>query len=648
MWLVKIIGYALAAMYPVLIFFAVCVFHFPLRLISLMLLVFAASVLLIRREKISAAPFVMGLIAVFVIITNSEAVLKFYPVIINLLFLCTFALSLRERGGIIYTFAQLGDKTIKWNAHQGGIQDYCRKVTYVWCMFFVFNAAAACYTVFLQETSVWALYNGLVSYLLMGCLFAAEFICRIKMQKKLSKMISLSAMTAESRNADDIICYAGTFSDGNYKRWKDYLRETAAVREFINRKAVDKIILHSDDFWYFIVALTAALQCKKEVYVSSNYSYEFIKTLIDEKTLCLFDTDSEYAASISSVIAETQPVHDTALPPVARDAHVYLFTSGSTGEPKGVLHEINELEDDNDSIGERWRGDFQKRILVSSVNPHHAFGIVFAAIKPFLYGVPFRRERITQPDDFLYLGSEKYIFITTPSFLKMSTKDPSLTEAVKTVRDIAIVTAGGVLYRNEAQSVCDCYGSFPLEIYGSTETGAVGWRINRDDESEWWTPTHGVRTELGDDGCLIFYCGAIHGGVFHSSDLAQLRDDGKFKLLGRKDSIVKIAEKRVSLIEVQNRIRQTGLAEDAAVFALASEKRQYLAAVVVLSCEGRSILENKKHAERVKLFRSQLGGFLEPVTIPRRWRFVSELPYNGVGKLQKQEMVALFDKEIEE
>ena len=86
MWLVKIIGYALAAMYPVLIFFAVCVFHFPLRLISLMLLVFAASVLLIRREKISAAPFVMGLIAVFVIITNSEAVLKFYPVIINLLF----------------------------------------------------------------------------------------------------------------------------------------------------------------------------------------------------------------------------------------------------------------------------------------------------------------------------------------------------------------------------------------------------------------------------------------------------------------------------------------------------------------------------------------------------------------------------------
>ena len=397
-----------------------------------------------------------------------------------------------------------------------------------------------------------------------------------------------------------------------------------------------------------IVALTAALQCKKEVYVSSNYSYEFIKTLIDEKTLCLFDTDSEYAASISSVIAETQPVHDTALPPVARDAHVYLFTSGSTGEPKGVLHEINELEDDNDSIGERWRGDFQKRILVSSVNPHHAFGIVFAAIKPFLYGVPFRRERITQPDDFLYLGSEKYIFITTPSFLKMSTKDPSLTEAVKTVRDIAIVTAGGVLYRNEAQSVCDCYGSFPLEIYGSTETGAVGWRINRDDESEWWTPTHGVRTELGDDGCLIFYCGAIHGGVFHSSDLAQLRDDGKFKLLGRKDSIVKIAEKRVSLIEVQNRIRQTGLAEDAAVFALTSEKRQYLAAVVVLSCEGRSILENKKHAERVKLFRSQLGAFLEPVTIPRRWRFVSELPYNGVGKLQKQEMVALFDKEIEE
>lgn len=644
----KITGYILAVLYPAAVFLSVSVFHFPVRLVGFVIIVLAASLLLLKKGKVPVAPLIMGIVAFTVILTDSEIVLRFYPVAVNLVFLFTFGMSLRHDETVIFTFACLGDKSIKWNGNIKTVQRYCRRVTCVWCVFFVVNGSIAAFTVFQQSTGIWALYNGLVSYILIGCLFAAEFIVRGRMQKRISRGFSLSSMSVNSRDKDAIVCYSGKFSQGDFKLWKDYLNETAALRKFISSKDIEKVILHSDDFWYFIVGLTAVLQCGKEAYVSSNYSFEFIKPLIDSKTLCLSADKFSYSECIPEIIGDVNDITDVSLPPVPEDSRVYLFTSGSTGEPKGVLHEIRELEWDNDSIGDKWRGDFQKRLLVSSVNPHHAFGIVFAAIKPFVYGVPFRREKISQPDDFLHLGNEKYAFITTPSFLKMSVKDPAIGESMKIIRDISIVTAGGVLRRNEALEVNRAYGSHPLEIYGSTETGAVGWRINKDDESEWWTPTKDVVVESGDDGCLVFYCSAIHGGIFHSSDLADLREDGKFKLIGRKDSVVKIAEKRVSLIEVENRIIQTGLAKDTVVFAMSSEKRQYLAAVVVLSKKGEELLGAENHAGRMKVFRSRLFEYLEPVTIPKRWRFVQEIPYNSMGKLQKQEVLALFDKEIED
>lgn len=649
----KIIGYALTAAYPFLVFLTAAVFNLPPKTTGLIVVAVAAVLFFIGKGKSRLAPLVMCVLALLMTVTRREIFLFVYPVAINILLCVVFAASLRKNGGIVWLFAQLGDKSVKWSASRGAVQKYCRNVTRVWCGFFIINAGMSLATVFRGEAGFWALYNGLVAYILIGCLFAGEFAVRLRVQKKQAECVPLVSMAADSREKDRIVCFSGSFGEGRFKFWGDYLTETAAVRRFIHEREADKIILYAEDFWHFIVGFTAALQCKKDVYVSSNNSSGFIGSLMDENTLYLSEEEAPPAgerwrsACIPRIIRDGGGTSGEELPPIAPTARVYLFTSGSTGEPKEILHEIHELEDDNDSIGVKWRGDFQKRLLVSSVNPHHAFGIVFAMIKPFVHGIPFRRERVVRPDEFSRLGGEKYAFITTPSYLKASAQDPSVAEAKETIGGISVVTAGGVLRREEAEAASAAYGAYPLEIYGSTETGAVAWRVNKGGESEWWTPNEGVRVSLADDGCLVFSGNAIHGDSFHSSDMAELRPDGAFKLLGRKDSVVKIAEKRVSLLEVGNRIIQTGLAKDAAVFALSNEKRQYLAAVAVLSEKGAEASAGMTHASKVKLFRSQLSAYLDPVTIPRRWRFVNALPYNSMGKLQKQEAVALFDTEAE-
>ena len=56
-------------------------------------------------------------------------------------------------------------------------------MTKVWCLFFVFNGVVSIYTVF-ASLEVWILYNGLISYLLIGGLVASEVAYRHLIVKK--------------------------------------------------------------------------------------------------------------------------------------------------------------------------------------------------------------------------------------------------------------------------------------------------------------------------------------------------------------------------------------------------------------------------------------------------------------------------------
>ncbi len=61
---------------------------------------------------------------------------------------------------------------------------YTRKVTMVWCAFFVFNGSMALSTVLFGDLAIWAFYNGFVSYALMALLFAGEYLLRQRILAK--------------------------------------------------------------------------------------------------------------------------------------------------------------------------------------------------------------------------------------------------------------------------------------------------------------------------------------------------------------------------------------------------------------------------------------------------------------------------------
>ncbi|MBR5194583.1 MAG: hypothetical protein IKW48_00420 [Akkermansia sp.] len=63
---------------------------------------------------------------------------------------------------------------------------YCRKVTWVWVGFFCFNITVSALTALMGNWEIWTLYNGCISYILIGLLLAGEWLVRRYVQRKQS------------------------------------------------------------------------------------------------------------------------------------------------------------------------------------------------------------------------------------------------------------------------------------------------------------------------------------------------------------------------------------------------------------------------------------------------------------------------------
>jgi uncharacterized membrane protein len=116
-------------------------------------------------------------LALAIMTTNRAELLLLYPVAVNLSMLVIFGRTLLRPPSIIERFARLAEPDLSPKAVQ-----YTRKVTIAWCVFFSVNACIALSTVFMSREH-WVIYNGLISYLLMGLLFLGEWIVRARFRR---------------------------------------------------------------------------------------------------------------------------------------------------------------------------------------------------------------------------------------------------------------------------------------------------------------------------------------------------------------------------------------------------------------------------------------------------------------------------------
>ena len=133
----------------------------------------------------------------FTVFANSALALKFYPVVVSLSFLSIFAYSLVKPPSVVEIIARLHE-----NLDEQGII-YTRKVTQIWCAFFSLNALIALWTIFSENEDYWLLYNGLISYILMGALMLGEFLYR-KIAKTKHEALKCPSIEGNSIEEDGI------------------------------------------------------------------------------------------------------------------------------------------------------------------------------------------------------------------------------------------------------------------------------------------------------------------------------------------------------------------------------------------------------------------------------------------------------------
>lgn len=534
------------------------------------------------------------------------------------------------------------------------VEKYCFKVTLIWCVFFILNGSAAVYTVFSKNDKIWSIYNGGIAYFLMGLLFTVEFIVRKVVNSKMPKSIPLSQFNAASHNKDMIMCYERKWSDKKYLTWGDFLQASAKVRRFImEHEDCEKWILHCEDYWYFICTFAALLQCKKEILLTANISPNFIAEIRNEQSI-RFLTDQtevegkkiENADFIPSIINEEislseEEVNDT--PKIDADtSRIMMYTSGTTGHPKTVPQRLTEFEADNAFVLSQWGEEFLSRKLVATVSQHHIYGLLFTMMLPFTIGVPFRRKRIEFPEEFELLDDEEYMIIAVPAFLKRTIAERDGEKL--NLKNPWIFTSGGVLLPEVAKGTSEIFGFCPMEVYGSTETSGIAYRQQTKD-GQIWTPFANAKIWKNEAGCLTIISPYIKDPAgFATGDLVDIQEDGRFILKGRADSIVKIEEKRISVTEVENRLLQSGLVLDCCVVPM-SDRRQYLAAAVVLNEEGKKKFADTEKYLINRYFHDYLLQFFENVVLPKKWRYLDVLPMDVQGKKKKPVIQKLFAPE---
>jgi len=159
--------------------------HWGIGILAPILIVVFLLRLLTFRGKLSQFTALGKIIALSGVILAATSwllhetqMLLYYPVAVNGFLLLLFGQSLFFPPPIVERLARLAQPELPVRA-----VSYTRRVTQVWCVFFIFNGAVALYTCLRGDIALWTLYNGGISYLLIGLLMGIEWIVRKRIQR---------------------------------------------------------------------------------------------------------------------------------------------------------------------------------------------------------------------------------------------------------------------------------------------------------------------------------------------------------------------------------------------------------------------------------------------------------------------------------
>ncbi|PKQ04656.1 MAG: hypothetical protein CVT73_13080 [Alphaproteobacteria bacterium HGW-Alphaproteobacteria-12] len=395
------------------------------------------------------------------------------------------------------------------------------------------------------------------------------------------------------------------------------------------RKGEGPVFLYCEDAANFIAGLLGALIARREVLLPAHAAMGYLAE-IGAKPANLVTDISGLAGHRVSVSAAGA---DRPLPPVP-DGKIGFFTSGTSGAPKLCMKSMQQLDAEVSMLVSLWGAP--RGVVLGTVSHQHIYGLLFRVLWPLAAGAVFSSRVHENWESIAAQAAPDDVVVSSPAHLGR------IPPAVRLAGVPSLIfSSGGLLPLAVAQAAFAQFECWPTEVLGSTETGGVAWR-RQSEEDPPWTALPSVELSSGEDGALAVLSSFTGSAMpVTMGDAVDFLDDGRFRLKERLDRVVKIEGKRVSLPRVEQALRTLDIVDDAIAIDL-PEKRGALGAIVVLNAEGREKFLAAGRFRFSRRLRAALKDRLEPMELPRFWRFVDEVPVNAQGKRIASVMRQMF------
>ena len=362
----------------------------------------------------------------------------------------------------------------------------------------------------------------------------------------------------------------------------------------------------------------------------------------------LVDRAWEDEADAAALFAERQPDPDAVT--------ILMYTSGTTGQPKGVMHTHNTLISNIvgyvEGVG---LGDGETILMASPLA--HLTGFLYGLMMPVFLGRPGVLMDIWDPMKAAdIIGDEAVTFTmaATPFLSDLTGVAESGHGDLSSLH--AFLTAGAPIPRVLVQRATEHLGARIISCWGMTENGGVTL-TGKDDPPEKVFETDGaamtgMETRVVDDagqpvppdveghlqvrGMCSFagylkkpeLYGTDADGWFATGDIARMDADGYIRIVGRGKDIIIRGGENVPVIEVEEILYRHPAVQDAAIVAMPDDRLGERACVFVTFKDGQTMT-----------FDDMVAYLLEQkmtkTYLPEHLEVVDEMPRTPSGKIQK-------------
>ena len=427
----------------------------------------------------------------------------------------------------------------------------------------------------------------------------------------------------------------------------EYMKDVARyANNFLKNIPEQNVVIYiPDNFYLFYVCFMAALQAGKNVILPALLTEQNSDSLLNMTHFLITDKFTSFGDfNIVNLDCDNNTYWDFI---DISERFLYFFTSGSTGTPKCIKKQFKMLAAEVYFHAKNQKHLIdEKPVMVSSVAPYHMYGLLWRFLFPLTNGIASDLDIIFTPEELQNKQNtyEKLLFATKPSFLDGITRYQN--QYTFKNNCIGIYSSGSLLQTKTSADAYNMFGVSPYEIFGSTETGGVASRQQKDGEQ--WTIFPPVHVELTENKELLITSDFSCANPYLMSDIVEKTGDNTFLLKGRGDRMVKIAEERVSLPEMEERLCEYKYIEKSYVSALSSHDRDIICAVITLNDSGKdAIIKNGRH-QFIKELKQYLLDYFPNVVLPRKIRIVNTIPVNIQGKYIKSDINAMFESNVAE